>query len=42
MSYGTYKIEIEESITEEEEEEIAEYARLVGAKCARSILLYQR
>ncbi|XP_076632548.1 arginyltransferase 1 isoform X2 [Colletes latitarsis] len=42
MAYRIFKDLIKPTITKEEEDEIEEYARLVGMKCARSMFLYRR
>ncbi|XP_043265261.1 arginyl-tRNA--protein transferase 1 isoform X2 [Colletes gigas] len=42
MTFRAFKILIKPTVTKEEEEEVEEYARSVGMKCARSMYLYRR
>ncbi|XP_076244333.1 arginyltransferase 1 isoform X2 [Calliopsis andreniformis] len=42
MPYRIYKERVQRSTMKEEENEIIEYATLVGSKCAQSLLLYRR
>ncbi|XP_017761459.1 PREDICTED: arginyl-tRNA--protein transferase 1 [Eufriesea mexicana] len=41
MPYEIYKRKAHQTITQEEEDEIKEYASLVGMKCAQRLLLYR-
>lgn len=41
MPYDIYKRQTHHTITQEEEDEIKEYASLVGMKCAQRLLLYR-
>ncbi|CAK9828360.1 Arginyl-tRNA--protein transferase 1 [Anthophora retusa] len=41
MPYKIYKKEYHQTVTQEEEDEIKEYASLVGMKCAQRMLLYR-
>ncbi|CAL7940449.1 unnamed protein product [Xylocopa violacea] len=41
MPYEIYKKQTHQTITQEEEDEIKEYASLVGMKCAQRLLLYR-
>lgn len=41
MPYEIYTKQVHQAVTQEEENEIKEYANLVGMKCAQRLLLYR-
>lgn len=41
MPYRIYKVRAHRDIIKQKEDELKEYANLVGMKCAQSLLLYR-